>query len=296
MTKCATVSIIGRPSSGKSTFINSICEAKVSITSSIPQTTRNTIKGIYTDTRGQIIFLDTPGIHNSEANLNLKLMEVAKTAIEDCDAILYMIDPKREPGAEENMIVSILSESKRPIVLCINKKDIATDSEIERAKEFLKTAFPSITVHPLCASALEDDGLDEILIALFATAPEGPLLYSEDTRTDQDLEFRISEIIREKTISNLKEELPHSLFVEIADLQYDKAANEVWIRAFINVEHESQKGIIVGKGGTNIRRIRIASFSALKHIFPSAKLQIDLRVKTAPRWRQNEILLKKMIK
>lgn len=294
MTKCASVSIIGRPSSGKSTFLNSICERKVSITSPTPQTTRNAIKGIYTDTRGQLIFVDTPGIHLSEANLNKKLQEVSLTAMDDCDEVLYMIDPKREPGPEERLIAGMLSKITCPKVICINKNDIASEDEIQRTRDFLEENFPGC--EPLEASSLEDDGLDEVLIALFAQAPEGPLMYGEDDFTDQDLEFRVSEIIREKAMDGMKDELPHSLYVEVADLQYSEEKKEVWVRAFINVEHESQKGIIVGRGGENIRRIRIASFKDLKKIFPGCKLQVDLRVKTSPQWRQNDMLLKKLIK
>lgn len=293
MNKCATVTIIGRPSSGKSTFINSITERKVCITSPTPQTTRNAIKGIYTDSRGQLIFVDTPGYHLSDANLNQKLQEVALEALKDCDLVLYMLDPKREPGAEEQLIVSILQKTKTPKVICINKKDIASETQINKTLEFLAKSFPNTT--PLIASALEDDGLDEILIELFKLAPEGPLLYGEDAFTDQDLEFRVSEIIREKAMYKMKDEIPHSIYVEVSDLQYDSETQRVWIRAFINVEHESQKGIMVGKQGANIKRIRVESFKEIKRIFPGSKLELDLRVKTANSWRQNNLLLKKLI-
>lgn len=294
MKKCATITIIGRPSSGKSTFLNSICEAKVSITSPIPQTTRNAIKGIYTDERGQLIFVDTPGIHQSEAHVNQMLKDLAVSSMSDCDGILYMIDSTRETGAEENLIVSLLAKTSTPVVICINKKDLATPEQLQSKLDFVKANLPAAPVST--ASALEDDGLDEVLIALFKLAPEGELLYGEDAYTDQDLEFRVSEIIREKAMTGMREEVPHSLFVEVSDLQYNEETSKVWIRAFIVVEHESQKGIVIGKGGENIKRIRVESFKDLKKVFPGSKLEIDLRVKTLTSWRQNDGLLRKLIK
>lgn len=305
--KCATVSIIGRPSSGKSTFLNSICENKVSITSPTPQTTRNQIKGIYTDVRGQLVFVDTPGIHQSEALLNKRLLEVALDALQDNDIVLYMVDPTREPGAEEKIITSLVQRSGRPIVICINKNDIATAAQIERARVYLASEFPAVT--PMAASSLEDSGLDEILIALFALAGTAPLLYPPEAFTDQDLDFRVAEIIREKAMSNMRAELPHSLYVEIEDIHEIKNPHEsksphgikdtpsrtLLIRASINVEHDSQKGIVVGSGGSNIKRIRVESAKDIRRIFPGTKLQLDIRVKVSPNWRHNAVILKSLI-
>lgn len=294
MSKCASVALIGRPSSGKSTFVNSVCEAKVSITSPIPQTTRNVVKGVYTDSRGQLIFIDTPGLHRSEALLNRRLQSLAFDAVNGCDIILYMVDAKRAPGAEEDFICSFLASAKPPKVVCVNKRDVATDGEIDAAKAYLASKLPSAA--PLVISSLKDEGLDEVLIALFALAPSGPLLYDEETRTDQDLEFRVSEIIREKAIDKMKDEIPHSLYVEVSDMEFDQETGLVWIRAFINVEHESQKGIVVGAGGSNIKRIRVQAFNELRKVFPGSQLRLDLRVKTSPRWRKNDYLLKKLIR
>lgn len=317
--KCATVSIIGRPSSGKSTFLNSICENKVSITSPTPQTTRNQIKGIYTDVRGQLVFVDTPGIHQSEALLNKRLLEVALDALKDNDIVLYMVDPTREPGAEEKIITSLVQRSGRPLVICINKSDIATAAQIERARVYLASEFPAVT--PMAASSLEDSGLDEILIALFALAGTAPLLYPPEAFTDQDLDFRVAEIIREKAMSNMRAELPHSLYVEIEDIHEIKSPHEsksphvikdthesksphvikdtpsrtLLIRASINVEHDSQKGIVVGSGGSNIKRIRVESAKDIRRIFPGTKLQLDIRVKVSPNWRHNAVILKSLI-
>ena len=256
--KCATVAIIGRPSSGKSTLVNTICERKVSITASTPQTTRNAIRGIYTDQRGQLILTDTPGYHVSEQALNLRLQETTRASLEDSDMILYMIDPKRPAGAEEQAIVKLLQTVRIPVVIAINKKDIAKAEELATARQFIHTAFPDAPVVEL--SAQKDEGVDEALIELFKLAPEGEMLYPEEAYTDQPLEFRISEIIREKAIANVTEEIPHAIYVEVSDLEYSEEAQSIWVRAFINVERETQKGILVGKGGEGIKKIRQASF------------------------------------
>ena len=290
--KCASVAIIGRPSSGKSTLVNTICESKVSITSPTPQTTRNAIRGIYTDSRGQLIFTDTPGYHLSDKGFNKKMQEIAVSSLEETDSVLYLIDATRAPGAEEDAISYMLSGLSVPVVCCINKKDVLTSEQIENAKEYLKTHMPGRVV--LEASALEDDGVDELLIELFKHAPEGELLYDENARTDQNLEFRVSEIIREKAMNSVTQEIPHAIMVEVSDLEYNEEENKVWIRAFITVERESQKGIMVGKGGNNIKNIRIAAFKDIKKIFPQSKLELDIRVRVNGKWKTNEMTLKKV--
>ncbi|MFA5570745.1 MAG: GTPase Era [Sphaerochaetaceae bacterium] len=287
--KSATVTVIGRPSSGKSTLINTICEAKVSIVAPSPQTTRNAIKGVYTDQRGQLILIDTPGYHQAEHTLNLRLQETTKLALEESDVLLYLIDPTRPPQKEELLLVELIKKANTPVVVGINKCDIATDEDLKGVYEFLKEHLSSAPLFEL--SAQDDTGVDEVLIELFALAPEGELHYPESTYTDQPLEFRISEIIREKTITLLSEELPHAIFVEVADLEYSEAEDSIWIRAFINVERESQKGIVVGKGGSGIKKIRQASFKEIRRLFDQKSLHLDLRVKTVSRWRKKSTIL-----
>ena len=290
--KCASVAIIGRPSAGKSTLINTICESKVSITSPTPQTTRNAIRGIYTDSRGQLIFTDTPGYHLSDKGFNKRMQEIATSSLEETDSVLYLVDATRPAGAEEDAISYMLSGLSVPVICCINKKDILTQQQIDSATEYLKDHMPGRQV--LVTSALEDQGVDEILIELFKHAPEGELMYDENARTDQNLEFRISEIIREKAMNSVSQEIPHAIMVEVADLEYNEAEGKVWIRAFITVERESQKGIMVGKGGNNIKNIRIAAFKDIKKIFPQSKLELDLRVRVNGKWKTNEMTLKKV--
>lgn len=292
--KCAVCAVIGRPSVGKSTLVNTICETKVSITSPVPQTTRNAIRGIYTDSRGQLIFMDTPGWHISDKSFNRRMQEIAEKTLEDCDLVLYMLDATRAPGEEEKAVSYLLSGLSIPVVCCLNKSDILEAKQIEQARQYLEKALPGREI--LEVSALEDKGVDELLIALFSHAPEGELLYGEEARTDQDLEFRISEIIREKAMNSVRDEIPHSIYVEISDLEYREDEGKVWIRAFINVERDSQKGILVGKGGENIRNIRKAAFKEIKNIFPGLKPELDLRVRVTPKWKTNERTLKGIFK
>lgn len=291
--KCATVSIIGRPSSGKSTLVNTICERKVSITAKTPQTTRNAIRGIFTDSRGQLILTDTPGYHLNDQKMNLKLQETTRNSMIQADMILYIIDSKREGGVEELAIVDIIQKSKVPVVVAINKEDVAKPQEIEATKEFIATHFPSSPV--ITISAHKDTHVDELLIELYKLAPEGPLLYGSEEFTDQPLEFRIAEIIREKAIIGVTEEIPHAIFVDIVDIEHDAEKNSIWIRASINVEKESQKGILVGRGGEGIKKIRQASFKEIKQIFPGMQLQLDLRVKAVNKWRKKNSILHRLL-
>ena len=169
--KSATVSVIGRPSSGKSTLVNTICGMKVSITSPTPQTTRNKIRGIYTDTRGQLVFTDTPGYHLSDKEINRRMQDVTVSALKDSDLILYLVDGKRRKGKEEEAIARMISLSKVPTVVAINKLDILSEEDKKEAEESVKAALPSSPV--LFLSAKEDQGVDEVLIELFRLAPDG---------------------------------------------------------------------------------------------------------------------------
>jgi GTP-binding protein Era len=291
--KSATVSIIGRPSSGKSTLVNTICERKISITAKTPQTTRNAIRGIFTDARGQLVLTDTPGYHVNDQKMNLKLQETTRNALINTDIILYVIDSKRSEGVEEDTIISIIKSTKTPVVIAINKEDIAKVDEIEKTTQYIQTNFPD---SPVCLiSAFKDTGVDELLIELYKLAQEGPLLYDSEAFTDQPLEFRIAEIIREKAIHRVSDEIPHAIFVDIVDIEHDEEAKSIWIRAAINVEKESQKGILVGKGGEGIKRIRQESFKEIRQIFPGMKLQLDLRVKAVSKWRKRDTILNRLL-
>lgn len=291
--KSISVSIVGRPSSGKSTLINTICEMKVSITSPTPQTTRNKIKGIYTDSRGQIVFVDTPGFHLSDKEVNRRMREITIESLSECDVLLYLLDGKRSAKKEEETLAELVRKAKVPVVAAVNKKDILSEEEIKDAEFFIRK---TLDAEPYFISAKNDEGIDDLLIKIFSLGPEGELMYDESQYTDQNLEFRISEIIREKTINLLKDEMPHVIFVEIEDIEYSEEEGSVWIRAVINTEREGQKGIVVGKGGENIKKIRKESFKEIKRIFPNSKLQLDLRVKSQSKWRNNQAVLDRIFK
>ncbi|MBN2861321.1 MAG: GTPase Era [Sphaerochaetaceae bacterium] len=291
--KSASISIIGRPSSGKSTLVNTICERKVSITAQTPQTTRNAIRGIYTDQRGQLILTDTPGYHLNDQKFNLKLQQTALKALDECDLVLYIVDATRSGGKEESAIIEILKQVKRPVVAAVNKTDIASAEQVAETKAFITDLLDTAALLQISASA--DEGVDDLLIELFRLSPEGPLHYGEEEFTDQPLEFRVSEIIREKAIQSVSQEIPHAIFVEVIDIEHDEENKSIWIRAAINVEKESQKGILVGRGGANIKKIRVAAFKEIKQIFPTLSLTLDLRVKAVSRWRRKDMILSKIL-
>ena len=302
MSKCAFIAIIGRPSVGKSALLNRICGEKVAIVSSVPQTTRNAIRGIKTCEQGQLIFIDTPGRHTSKRKLNKRLLNVSDRALQECDIVLYVLDAARAPGIEEGEIVSLLTPLADKTIVAINKTD-APGADINRAKEYVSlnlklqekhnaAASDNLSIYPV--SAKTGEGIEKLLDALYALAPLGDALYGEDYYTDQETSFRIAEIIREQAINRLRQEIPHSLYVDIADLEYKETENKLWVRAFIIVERESQKGIVVGKGGEMIKKIRMGSLENLKKIF-DWKIDIDLRVKSKKDWRSSDNILRKLI-
>jgi GTP-binding protein Era len=291
-TKCAFAALVGRPSVGKSTLLNKMCGEKVAIVSSVPQTTRNAIRGIVNREEGQIVFVDTPGRHSSEKKINKKLMEVSARALSESDLVLYVLDAVRAPGQEEEEVAALLAPLAEKTVAAVNKMD-AAGADFSRASEFLSLRFPSLAGERIFAvSANTGDGIDALLSALFALAPAGEPLYGDEYYTDQETSFRIAEIIREQAINRLRQELPHSLYVDIADMEFKES--KLWVRAFIVVERESQKGMVVGKGGEMIKTIRLAALKNLKHIF-DWKIDLDLRVKTGKDWRHNDHTLRRII-
>jgi GTP-binding protein Era len=306
--KSAFVAVVGRPSVGKSTLVNRICGQKVAIVSPVPQTTRNAIRGIYNGKEGQLVFVDTPGWHYSEKKINKKLVSVSGRSMEDADLILYVLDASRPPGLEEKAIAAALLPFSGKTVAAINKID-SGGADTGGLRDFLREHLPELAAPGTrCVeiSALEEKGLDGLLSLLFALAPRGEPFYPGDLYTDQEVSFRIAEIIREKAITGLRQELPHSIYVEVADMEFrtapgapapeDDAAGRkrLWVRAFIITERESQKGMIVGKGGARIKAVRLAARKDLNSIF-DWDIDLDLRVKTSKDWRHNDTILKRLI-
>jgi len=302
-----------------------MCGEKVAIVSSVPQTTRNAIRGIVTRDEGQLVFVDTPGRHTSQKKMNKKLMDVSERALNDSDFVLYVLDASRAPGEEEEEITSLLKPLSEKLIIAINKIDVSS-ADAAKTTDFLKQEFSYISRNdaenaekkneedenkttssisaissPACLcdnffliSANTGEGVDDLLNALFAMAPEGQPLYDSDYYTDQETGFRIAEIIREQAINRLRQELPHSLYVDVADLELKEDGSKLWVRAFIIVERESQKGMVVGKGGEMIKAIRLGALKDLKRIF-DWKIDLDLRVKTGKDWRHNDHTLRKII-
>jgi GTP-binding protein Era len=290
MAKSAFAAIVGRPSSGKSTLLNALCGAKVSIVSPVPQTTRNTVRGIVNRPAGQIVFLDTPGFHISDKKLNLRLKDLVLRALGDADIVVYIIDATREPGPEEEALVKALASSNMPLVTAINKVD-HVDAIPERAAAFLTEHLPHAPI--LRISAKEKLGLEELLDFLLGKAEEGPAWYPEEYYTDQEPVFRIAEIIREKAILHTREELPHAIFIDFTDSRkLDDGGLETSYD--IVVERESQKGIIIGKGGSMIKQIREEAEADLAELFDyTVKLRLQVRVDTT--WKHDDKRLDSLI-
>ncbi|HAL18388.1 MAG TPA: GTPase Era, partial [Spirochaetaceae bacterium] len=255
--KQVTVAIIGRPSSGKSTFVNTITENKVSIVSSVPQSTLSMVKGIYENSGMRFVFLDTPGLYDSDASFNKLLRKQSLNAIRECDCLLYVIDGKDKIKTEEEKVAFYARTSNKPIVILINKSDILGDEDVKRAKGFISKTLPGID-RIFIGSAKEDIGLDDVLKALSQYGkdaqidPDGKSDSESSTAdefndpitfTEASVEFRISEIIREAAFRNLMEEIPHAVCVICDDIS--ESGGNVVIRATLYCEKESQKGIII---------------------------------------------------
>ncbi|MCA1754188.1 MAG: GTPase Era [Spirochaeta sp.] len=294
MQKSGFTAIVGRPSAGKSTLLNALCEQKVSIVSNVPQTTRNKVRGIVNRDQGQMVFIDTPGYHHSSKKFNIHMVDLVRGACEEVDAVLYLVDTTRPPGEEERDMLALVAKLPRPVIVALNKIDMPSSARSEAA-HFILESLPDAEV--LEISAFTGEGLEELLDRLYLEMPEGEPMYPEDYYTDQDPVFRVSEIIREKAILQTKEELPHALYVEVADMEQKQEGekNILWIRAFLIVERDSQKGIVVGHGGEKIKTIRQQAQREIGKLFPY-RVHLDLRVKVHPKWRHKDALLGRLIR
>lgn len=293
--KAAFVAIVGRPSVGKSTLLNALCGHKVAIVSKTPQTTRNRVRGIVTRPEGQLVFIDTPGFHRSKRRFNRQMRGLIQETIRDAELVLYVADASRHPGPEEEQLLKVVAgEEHIPAVVALNKIDLNATRAATEIDQLVRQFLPRAPVVPVSAKGA--GGLDGLMGELFALAPEGDQLYPQEFYTDQDPEFRVAELIREQAITGLKQELPHSLYVDLADMEvHEESAGEVLsLRAFILVERESQKGILVGKGGSRIKQIRLSATKEIEALFPY-RVDLDLRVKVDSNWRDNEQVLKRLV-
>ncbi|MGB9715049.1 MAG: GTPase Era [Thermodesulfovibrionales bacterium] len=276
------VSIIGRPNVGKSTLLNSILGEKVSIVTPKPQTTRNRIIGIKTLPDAQIIFIDTPGIHKPRHKLGNTMVKTALEAFKEVDIILFITEPQ-EPERGDQFIIKLLKEINSPVFLLINKIDTVKKPELLPLINKINELFPFKEIIPI--SALKQDGIDILLKKIYDYLPEGPKYYPDDIVTDQLERFMVSEIIREKATEMTEEEVPHSIAVEVTEWK-ERENGIIFIRANIYVERDSQKGIIIGKGGRMLKAIGTAARVDIEKLL-NTKVFLELWVKVKKDWRDN---------
>ncbi len=275
------VTLLGRPSAGKSSFVNTAIGDKVSIVSSIPQTTRRLIRGIYTDEHVQIIFQDVPGLHSSAHTWNQSINWVTKAALSDTDVILRVIDGSRTKGEEEGIIDKIVTEAKVPVVTIVTKSDILSTKD--------RKNFPA---DALFVSNITGEGIKEAIKAVGSKLPIGPMLYPESDITDQDVHTRVNEMIREKVFQTTYEEVPHDTYVEVEMLE-DKG-KLVKILAYIFCTSESQKKILIGNHASKIKEIGTLARKDLQDLFEK-KVYLELHVKVNKNWQGNQSITRKVL-
>ena len=288
-TKSGFVTLIGRPNVGKSTLMNHLIGQKIAITSNKPQTTRNRIQTVYTDERGQIVFLDTPGIHKAKNKLGEYMVNVAERTLNEVDVILWLVEPSTFIGAGERHIVEQLKKTKTPVILIINKVDTVDKKEIIKYMDTYRKVYDFAEIIPV--SALRAQNLDTVLDQIFKYLPYGPMFYDEDTITDQPQRQIVAEMIREKALRCLDEEIPHGIAVAIDQMKERKGGGMFDIDATIICERDSHKGIIIGKGGSMLKRIGSEARRDIENML-EAKVNLQLWVKVKKDWRDSDFLMK----
>ena len=275
------VSVIGRPNAGKSTLLNHLIGQKVLIMSDKPQTTRNRIQCILTEERGQIVFLDTPGIHKPKHKLGEYMVGKAKESMREVDIILYMVDLSAEYGPGEEYIIEMLKQTKTPCILVLNKVDLlATKELLMRKIQHFAALVDFKAIVPISAKTGENS--DELLNVIFAQLSKGPMYYPEDEVTDQPERFIMAELVREKVLQLTHDEIPHSIAVVIEEVEEKKTL--VKVRALIVVERESQKGIVIGAGGRQLKEISSLARLDIEALLGS-KVFLEVWVKVKKDWR-----------
>lgn len=288
--KCGFVTILGRPNVGKSTLLNQILGQKIVITTDKAQTTRKRIKGILTDENGQIIFIDTPGVHRPLNKLGEFLLDEAKVAVPDADLVLFLVDGSEPAGKGDKWIVeNILKECKIPVILVMNKVDkIKNQQKIEENLMSYKMLFEE-NIPIIRISAKTGRNKDTLLTNILKKLPEGDLLYPEDVVTEESMRSVTEEVIREKVLINTQDEIPHSVAIKVD--KYNESDDIDRIYATIYCEHKSQKGILIGKGGALLKKIVTEARLELEHIVEK-KVFLGLEVKVEKDWRKKDNILK----
>ncbi len=286
--KSGFVLVYGRPNVGKSTIINHIVGKKVSIVTPKPQTTRNNIKGIYNDEECEITFIDTPGVHKANQLLGEVMNEMVYSSFRDADAILFIVDSSKEYGLGDDFLIEKIKDMKCPIIIVFNKIDLVNILQITELKEKYKEKLPE--AKQIECVGTEGFNLDEIVAALKDALPEGPMYYGGEYYTDKDVVFQIKEIIREKALLYLDEEVPHCVAVYIKNIEWESTPME--IEATISVEKESQKGIIIGEGGKMIKKIGTAARKDIERLLHK-HVNLTLTARVDKDWRESPQSLKK---
>ncbi|MGN0170063.1 MAG: GTPase Era [Lachnospiraceae bacterium] len=288
--KSGFAALIGRPNVGKSTLMNRIIGQKIAITSNKPQTTRNRIQTVYTqEDRGQIIFLDTPGIHKASNKLGEYMVNVAESTLKDVDVVLWLVEPSNYVGAGEKHIAEKLTRVRVPVILVINKVDTVKKEEVLSFIDTYRKIYDFDEIVPV--SAKTGDNVEELLDTLFQYLPYGPMFYDEDTITDQPEKQIVAEMIREKALHALNEEIPHGIAVIIDRMKMRKGAPIMDIEATIICERDSHKGIIIGKQGAMLKKIGTNARYEIEKML-DCQVNLKLWVKVKKDWRDNDVLMK----
>lgn len=283
------VSIIGRPNVGKSTLLNRILGEKIVITSDKPQTTRNRIQGIHTMPSAQIIFIDTPGIHQAKSMLNKYMVETALSSIKGVDAILFLVDATAPVAKKESLILESLAGAEAPVILVINKIDLVAKEALLPLIDTYSRLRPFREVIPVSAST--GDGVSHLVETVCSLLPEGPLYFPDDILSDVPERFIVAEIIREKVFRLTHDEVPYSVAVAIDSFKEKDDGSLISIAATINVERDSQKGIIIGRKGEMLKKIGSQARREVEELM-GTKVFLELFVKVSRQWSENSRMLK----
>lgn len=285
--KSGFVTLIGRPNVGKSTLMNCLIGQKIAITSNKPQTTRNKIQTVYTSEEAQIVFVDTPGIHKAKNKLGDYMVNLAERTLKEVDVILWLVEPSNFIGAGERHIIEQLKKANTPVILVINKIDTVKNEELFG---FIDTYRKELEFHEIVpVSALKNKNTEELIKCVIKYLPYGPAFYDEDTITDQPQRQIVAEMIREKALRSLEEEIPHGIAVTIEKMKW--RGKIVDIEAVIICERESHKGIIIGKQGVMLKKIGSSARRDIENLLES-KVNLQLWVKVKKDWRDSDLLLK----
>ncbi|MFB3919451.1 MAG: GTPase Era [Candidatus Velamenicoccus archaeovorus] len=295
--KSGIVAIIGRPNVGKSTLLNHLAGEKVAIVSPVPQTTRHQIRAVFNDVRGQIVFCDTPGLHTSRHALDRAMISLVNDTVEGADVLLHLVDVTRHVGDEETKAIQRLCAARAPVVLGLNKVDIPVHYIPEYLAAWENAIGRSLNeatdrLMPVPVSALKGTNVDKLVDEIFARLPEGGPLYPADVLTDFPRQLAIQDVIREKLLLVLKEELPFSLAVHVEEIA-DRSQRLTYVKAAVLVERETQKAIVIGKGGAVLKKAGESARKELQQIY-GRKFFLDLWVKCENKWKEDKDLLKKM--